>query len=65
MNVSNAMSNRAISSIASSNVQMMQVVENAQKASTELAEKMLKVSAAQSSVVAEMTGIGMVVDMYV
>lgn len=65
MNVSNAMSNRAISSIASSNVQMMQVVENAQKASTELAEKMLKVAAAQNSVVAEMTGIGMVVDMYV
>jgi hypothetical protein len=65
MNVGNATSNRAISSISSNNAQMMQIVENTQKASTELAEKMLKVAAAQNSVVAEMTGIGMVVDMYV
>lgn len=54
-----------ISRIASSNMQMAQILSNMQTATTEMAEKMIKVAAADSSVFAEMTGIGQVLDMYI
>ncbi len=54
-----------ISRISSSNMQMAQILNNIQTATTEMAEKMMKVAAADSAVFADMTGIGQVLDMYV
>lgn len=51
--------------ISGNTAELMQIMEHSQRASTELAEKMIKVAAAESAVLAEMTGVGMVLDLYV
>ena len=54
-----------ISRISSSSAQMAQLLNYAQSASTEMAEKMIKVAATlDSTVYAEMTGIGQALDLY-
>lgn len=64
MRLNSGFSSPAMPQISSSTAELMQVIENSQKASTELAEKMLKVAASESAVLAEMTGVGMVLDLY-
>jgi hypothetical protein len=50
--------------VSGNTAELMQIMEYSQKAATELAEKMIKVAAEESAVLAEMTGVGMVLDLY-